>query len=207
MVVHGGGSRPGAMAVNPTQLSVLRMVPTARRIARAGRRRIAVWRLLNSYRGWDTRHTPLDDVRWALDEIRRRHPGLPIGLAGHSLGGRAVLLAAPEPEVHSVVALAPYVLPGDLRGADLRGRRLLVVHGLADRIASPASSAALVRSLPPDVRAGYLAVRDGKHAMLARRRHFDGAAADFLRATLLGDDVDGAVADLLRGPGPPWAEV
>ena len=52
IVLHGGASRRESMMVSPTQLSVLRMIPIAKRIARAGRGRLAVSRLLNSRRGW-----------------------------------------------------------------------------------------------------------------------------------------------------------
>ncbi len=36
------------------------------------RERLAVFRLLNSRRGWDTRHTPVHDARWALDQVAER---------------------------------------------------------------------------------------------------------------------------------------
>jgi pimeloyl-ACP methyl ester carboxylesterase len=107
LVLHGGANRRGSPMVSPTQLSVLRMVPIARRIARAGRGRLAVLRLLNSSRGWDTRHTPVDDVAWALDELERHADTLPpVALVGHSLGGRAALLAAADPRVVAAVARA-----------------------------------------------------------------------------------------------------
>lgn len=206
LLVHGGGARRrGQMMVSPTQLSVVRMVPIARRVAHAGRGRLAVYRLLNSYRGWDTTHTPVHDVQWALDRIQERYSASPVCLIGHSLGGRAAILAAPSPGVRSVVALAPYVYPDDARGLDLRDRSLLVVHGLRDRIASPLSSAHLVRSLPEHVPASYLAIRDGKHAMLSRHREFDGSATAFAVATLLGDRVKAPVADALAGS--TWIEV
>ncbi|MCW2818588.1 MAG: alpha/beta hydrolase, partial [Marmoricola sp.] len=72
LVLHGGGAREAGTAVSPTQLSVLRMLPVAGRLARAGRGRLAVFRLLNSTRGWDSSHTPVDDARWALDQIAER---------------------------------------------------------------------------------------------------------------------------------------
>ena len=53
-MLHGGGSRRGNMMVSPTQLSVLRMIPIATRIVHAGHGRLAVFRLLNSVRGWDS---------------------------------------------------------------------------------------------------------------------------------------------------------
>ncbi len=94
LVLHGGANRPGNPMVSPTQLSVLRMIPVARRIARAGDDRLAVFRLLNSVRGWDSQRTPVADVEWALGLLAERFGAdLPIGLVGHSLGGRAALLA------------------------------------------------------------------------------------------------------------------
>ena len=114
LVLHGGARRSGSPTVRPTQLSVLRMVPIARRIARAGRGRLAVIRLLNASRGWDTRHTPVDDVTWALDELERHGGPLPpVALVGHSLGGRAALLGAADPRVTTAVALNPYVDAAD----------------------------------------------------------------------------------------------
>src|SRR6059058_2130049 len=89
LVLHGGASRGSRMMVSPAQLSVLRMIPVARRLARTGRGRLAVYRLLNTYRGWDTEHTPVQDVRWALEQLGELHPELPVCLVGHSLGGRA----------------------------------------------------------------------------------------------------------------------
>src|SRR4051794_18626083 len=131
--------------VSPTQLSVLRMVPTARAVARAGRGRLAVYRLLNRYRGWDTEHTPVGDADWAMAHLEERFPGAPVGLVGHSLGGRAALLAGAAPAVRSVVALNPWVYPHD--DPDLSGKQVLVVHGLLDRVASPARAEAVVRNL------------------------------------------------------------
>ena len=197
LVLHGGASRRDRPEVSPTQLSVLRMIPIAQRIARAGRGRLAVVRLLNSVRGWDTRHTPVEDVRWALEQLRSEYDGLPTCLVGHSLGGRAALLAGDQPAVSSVVALNPWVRPDDR--VDLAGRPVLVVHGTEDRIADPGRSAAMTKAVARTTTAGYLRVTGGKHAMLSHRSVFEGAATDFVRATLLRADVDGPVADLLRG--------
>jgi alpha-beta hydrolase superfamily lysophospholipase len=199
VVLHGGAARRDRPAVSPTQLSVLRMVPIARRLARAGRGRLAVVRLLNSVRGWDTRHTPVEDVRWALGQLRSEYDGLPTCLVGHSLGGRAALLAGDQPEVSSVVALNPWVHREDR--VDLTGRPVLVVHGTEDRVADPRRSAAMTEALAGTTVAGYLRVTGGEHAMLRHRSVFEGAATDFVRATLLGADLKGPVADLLDGAG------
>jgi predicted alpha/beta hydrolase len=123
--------------VSPTQLPVLRMVPIARRIARAGQQRLAAFRLLNSRRGWDAHHTPTRDAEWALDRIADRLNELPVCLVSRSLGGRAALLAVGR--ARGVIALAPWVYPTDV-GPGLNGQRILFVHGTEDRITSPLRS-------------------------------------------------------------------
>lgn len=200
LVLHGGGSRRERMMVSPRQLSVLRMVPIARRLAREGRGRLAVVRMLNSARGWAGAPTPVDDVRWALahlaDRFGRR---LPTGLVGHSLGGRAALLASSEDGVRSVVALAPYLLPGDGPRV-LGGRSFLTVHGDQDRIARIEPAAALARELERrGADSAFVLVAGGRHAMLRHHRRFDGLASAFTATVLLGEEPAGLVARLRGG--------
>lgn len=183
LMLHGGGSRRGNPMVSPAQLSVLRMIPIARRIARAGDGRLAVLRLLNTHRGWDRVHTPVMDVRWALARIQDQYPDAPCCLVGHSLGGRAALLAGGEPRVRSVVGLNAWVYPTD--GADLRGRRVLMVHGTEDRVAPLANAAAVAERLSTVTDVEFATVEGGKHAMLRHGRRFEQRAADFAVATLL----------------------
>lgn len=199
LVLHGGASRRESTRVSPTQLSVLRMIPVAGRIARAGHGRLAVFRVLNSMRGWDLDHTPVDDVLWAMAGLRERFGrDLPTCLVGHSLGGRAALLASDQPSVRSAVALAPWVYPDDT--VDATGRRILFVHGDQDRIADPRRSADVARKLARTADVGYVTVAGGKHAMLAHGRTFDGLAADFAVATLLDDtEPSGPVARVFAG--------
>jgi pimeloyl-ACP methyl ester carboxylesterase len=178
LVLHGGAGRRERRAVSPSQLSVLRMVPIARRIAAAGGKRLAVYRLLNSSRGWDPERTPVDDVRWALSEVA----DVPAVLVGHSLGGRAALLAGVEPAVRGVVALNPWVYETD--DADLSGRRVLIVAGDQDRIADPARSARVATALRRTTDVDYVTVPGGKHAMLAHHATFDRLASDFAVETL-----------------------
>ena len=204
VVLHGGASRGEQMMVSPTQLSVLRMVPVAKRIARAGRGRLATYRLLNSYRGWDTHHTPVSDARWAMQQVQEKYGDVPVCLVGHSLGGRAALLAGDHDNVASVVALNPWVYPTEGH-LDLTGRRVLVVHGDDDRIARPTSSAAVARDLARTAEVGYVTVEGGKHAMLRRHGVFDGLAADFAVATLLGRRPEGVVGRVLAGEA--WVDV
>lgn len=183
LVLHGGASRGDRMMVSPAQLSVIRMIPTARAAARAGGGRLAVYRLLNSWRGWDGDHTPVADARWAMGRIREEHGDLPLGLIGHSLGGRAALLSGDQPDVESVVALNPWVYPSD--AADLTGRRVLIVHGTADRVADIARARAVARNLARTTKVDFVEIDGGKHAMLRQGREFDRRAAEFTAETLL----------------------
>lgn len=183
LVLHGGASREGSPMVSPAQLSVLRMVPIAARIATAGRGRLEVHRLLNSSRGWDVEHTPVHDVAWALERLRADRPDLPVSLVGHSLGGRAALLAGGMDGVRSVVALNPWIHPEDR--VDLTGRRVLVVHGCRDRVALPERSEALARRLARSAEVDYRTIPEARHAMLRHGRQFERAATDFVVETLL----------------------
>jgi pimeloyl-ACP methyl ester carboxylesterase len=204
LVLHGGAGRRGNMMVSPAQLSVLRMIPIARRIGRAGRGQLAVLRLLNSHRGWDTRHTPVRDAQWATAQIAERLGQLPVCLVGHSLGGRAALLAAGHPRVRSVVALAPWVYATDAPPGPIDAR-ILIVHGTADRIAGPARSLALARTLSERTDVSYISVLGGKHAMLKHHAWFDGLAADYASATLLGAHRTAEVGRIEAGER--WLEV
>ncbi len=205
LVLHGGASRRANRTVSPTQLSVLRMIPVARRIARVGGSRLAVFRLLNSRRGWDAHHTPVRDAHWALEEAATRLGGsLPTCLVGHSLGGRAALLSANRLEVRSVVALAPWVYSTDVPDG-LSAERILIVHGSKDRIASPERSAALARRLGGVARVGYVAIDGGGHAMVKRHALFDGLAAEFAVTTLLGERGSDVLARVENGEA--WIRV
>ena len=197
VVLHGGGARRGRMMVSPTQLSVVRMIPIAARIASATRGRAAVFRLLNSVRGWDSSHTPVQDAHWAMDQLKGRFGDLPVCLVGHSLGGRAALLAAGSPGVISVVALAPWVYPQE--GGDVTGRHILIVHGTNDRVASMKNAESVARRLATTGVVSLVRIRGGKHAMLSHHRAFSRLATDFAAVTLLGTTPDATISRLLDG--------
>src|ERR1051326_323795 len=87
VVVHGGREvslRP-VTAVDPP---VLRMIPVARAIQRAvGGTGIAVWRHRFAVRGWNgDQASPVGDLNRLLDDIRVKHDGVPVVVAGHSMG-------------------------------------------------------------------------------------------------------------------------
>jgi pimeloyl-ACP methyl ester carboxylesterase len=205
LVLHGGASRRRGMRVSPTQLSVLRMIPLAARVARVSESRVAVLRLINSRRGWDTAHTPLRDAEWALEQVAQRlGPEVPVCLVGHSLGGRAALLAAGRPAVRGVVALAPWVYPTDV-AAGVRDTPIVIIHGDADRIASREHSELVARALGRETQVAYVNVIGGTHAMLGRRDAFDGLAADCAMWMLLGRAEDPIVRRIAAGE--TWLDV
>jgi pimeloyl-ACP methyl ester carboxylesterase len=187
LVLHGGGGR-GNMPVSPTQLSVLRMVPVAARIARAGHGRIAVYRLLNAVRGFGA--DPLSNVRWALAQIGDRNTGLPVCLVGHSLGGSVALAAAGEARVHSVVALAPW-LAGSESTSQLAQTPALIVHGSDDRVTNcRASQQYATQARQGGAPVSFVEVEHGEHTMLRRMPAFDLLAARYTHAVLDPDHAD-----------------
>lgn len=187
LVIHGG-AETGTDTVTWRRLAVLRMVPFASVISRRAGDDVAVLRLKNRVRGWNgPAEDPLRDARWALDRIREVHPGIPIALVGHSMGGRVVLRLADEPDVVGVTALAPWIA-GDAR-EPRPGIPALLMHGSRDRITDPARTANLAQRFTAagvDVR--HDVVDGGDHAML---RH----------AGRWHDTVAGFVSEALAGPG------
>jgi pimeloyl-ACP methyl ester carboxylesterase len=85
------------------------------------------------------------------------------------------------------------VYPSDLPFG-LSQKRILIIHGLRDRVASPERSAALARGLARVADVTYLTVEGGKHAMLRHHERFSGPAAEFAAGTLLRRDYHRSAA-------------
>jgi alpha-beta hydrolase superfamily lysophospholipase len=181
LVLHGGKSH-SFEPVQARHLSPARMVPFARHLHAAGRKHgLAVWILRNSVRGWNGEDmTPLKDARWALGKIRAEHPGVPIYLLGHSMGGLTAICAAGEPDVDAVVALAPW-LDNATPASAVAGRRVLIVHGNEDRWTSPSASLRFARRAAPDAaELRYVSLRGAGHFMLRRVGLWHRLATGFL---------------------------
>jgi alpha-beta hydrolase superfamily lysophospholipase len=187
LVLHGGRAM-SRQPVRGNQLAVLRMVPIAWRIATAARSSLAVLRLQFGVRGWNGEQmSPVADTRWALQQLAERYPGRPIGLLGHSMGGRTALRVAGADGVHSVVGLAPWLLPGE-PSRQLTGRRVLLMHGDRDRMTSAAATARFAEQLrTAGIAASFVTIRGDGHAMLRRAAVWNELAAGFLLNTLLGE--------------------
>jgi alpha-beta hydrolase superfamily lysophospholipase len=194
LVLHGGRAT-SMSSVPPWSIAYLRMRPFAAALHRAGGAHgLAVVSLRNLVRGWNgDLRSPVADARWALDEIRARFGDVAIGLVGHSMGGRTALAVADDRSVRSVVALAPWIEPGD-SVTPVTGRDLLIVHGTADRMTDPGRSAAFAEAARGQAaRVTYVAVQGEKHAMLHRARLWHGLSAAYTVEDLLGRSPDGTV--------------
>lgn len=169
LVLHGGAEN-GRTAVRPWGAAYLRMVPLARAIARAGGPHGVEVRLLrNRVRGWnDPDLHPVADARWALRRIRAERPGVQVWLAGHSMGGRVALRVADDPQVRSVLALAPWTPSGE-PVEPVAGKTVVIAHGTHDHITRPAESFAYAeRAQAVAERVVRIEVMSEGHAMLYR---------------------------------------
>jgi dienelactone hydrolase len=167
LLLHGG--RADALTPPPRlNLPSLRMRPFATAILRATRPRpVLVAEVRYRHRGWNgPRGDAARDARHALRELRSLAGPLPVVLVGHSMGGRAALCAADEPQVQGVVALAPWCPPGE-PVTHLAGRTVVVLHDEHDRVTQAGASWEFVRrARGAGARAGGITMAQGGHAML-----------------------------------------
>jgi dienelactone hydrolase len=186
VLVLSGGKANSFAAAAPSQLTAVRMRPFAAALHRRGRSRgLAVWTVRYRFRGWNgAQRSPVADVQWALEEVRRRHGDVPVAIVGHSMGGRAALAAAGDRSVRAVCALAPWTLSGDLV-SQLEGRTVLIAHGSLDVVTSPKASREYAhRAARVAERVGYVEVSGDLHAMLVRWRTWHRLATGFTLGVL-----------------------
>lgn len=195
VLLHGGRERSTA-PVRGNQLAVLRMLPFARSLGAAGSRHgLAVARVRHGVRGWNgAQRSPVREARAALDRLAERFPDAPVALVGHSMGGRTALYVAGHDRVGAVVALAPWLEPGDPVDV-LRGRRVLILHGPGDRITSAEASATYGRSAAAVAGSvSFVRVTGDGHAMLRRAAVWHRLTTGFVLGVLYGAEFAGATA-------------
>lgn len=147
LMLHGGASAGldpvGARSASYRRTSAMRNA-IDRPLLDAG---LSVWLLRFGVRGWNAgagrEPSPVPDARWALDQAAAEHPGVPVVLLGHSMGGRTAVHVADHPAVTGVVGLAPWWGPTD-PVRTMAGRHLIAGHGSRDRITSARMTRAYV---------------------------------------------------------------
>jgi pimeloyl-ACP methyl ester carboxylesterase len=193
LVLHGGavdGREPNL----PWSHNVARLVPFARSL-RSVPGPLAVARVRFRYRGWNgDEKAPLVDARWALEQVRAAYPDRPVAVVGHSMGGRVALHLGDETDVRLVVALAPWIEPGDTQPGPWC--RTVVLHGDRDVICGLSRSRRLVEQLQSQGRdATLIRIARSDHAMLLRARLWTELATGITAQTFadeLGLGGDGA---------------
>ena len=199
VVVAHGGTEVSREPVSPLDPAVLRMIPLALAIRHGLRGSgIAVSRPRYRVRGWNGElASPVQDRGDALDEIGARFGPIPIVLIGHSMGARAAFRVAGHPAVTAVAGLAPWLPTGEPFD-QLAGRRVLLAHGTADRVTSPAQTWAYAERARSVTDVAVIEVRSGEHTMLWRAPLWHRLAAEFSRLSLGLPAGEGEVTKAFR---------
>jgi pimeloyl-ACP methyl ester carboxylesterase len=194
LIAHGGQTSSTA-PTSPLQPAVLRMIPVAAAIRMALRGSgAAIQRHRFRVRGWNGAvASPVGDLIEALDAVVAEFGSVPVVLVGHSMGARAAARAAGHPAVTAVAGLAPWLPPGEPVG-QLAGRRVLLAHGSADGVTSPAETWAFLERARAVTEVSAVEVRDGDHAMVRRACLWHAIAAEFARTALGLPSGDSALA-------------
>ncbi|MFI5864973.1 alpha/beta fold hydrolase [Streptomyces sp. NPDC051546] len=200
LLLHGG--RADALGPPPPlNLPGLRMRPFGAALLRdTFHDEVLVAHVRYRYRGWNGPNAhPVADVRRALAELRALTGPVPTVLVGHSMGGRAALRAAADPQVKGVIALAPWCPPGEPT-AQLHGRTVIALHDEADRVTSAAGTwSHLTRAQSAGAGVLGIAMPRGGHSMIRDARRWHRITAEAARAVL----ADSALASAGRWTGSP----
>ncbi|MGH3433412.1 MAG: alpha/beta hydrolase [Thermocrispum sp.] len=201
LVLHGG-AEAGSSPVRWWSGPYLRMWTFALDLRRAGRPHgVEVVVLRNRVRGWN--QPELDavrDARWALADVRGRHPDLPIVLVGHSMGGRVSLHLADADGVAGVVALAPWTPAAD--GVDaVRGVPVLMAHGLRDVITKPEDSLAYAQRAAAVTDVVRFELPGETHSLLRRSATWHALVRSFTLHVLGVEQGSGPVREALARTG------
>lgn len=181
VLVLPGGKSNSHMGTSWRQLAVLRMMPFAWTLASESEGALSVAVLRYAVRGWNgSAASPVVDAREALDQVTARYPGVPVGLLGHSMGGRVAFRLSGDDRVSALVALAPWVERSDVAMGH-PGLHTLVMHGTRDRITSPRNSKAMAEAMSAlGVDVTWRPVEGETHSMLRQAGTWHQESARFL---------------------------
>ncbi len=172
LVLHGGQEQ-SSTPTSRRQLSYLRMLDMY-----VGLRRTApdcaVYVLRHGVRGWNATNgsgAPVAEAWDALDTIASTHPGAPVALLGHSMGGRTAVAAAAHPSVAGVCALAPWLPESEPLPDAASSAHFVLAHGTDDRTTSPLLSLQYAERLRGrGARVARFELASGDHALLRSAR-------------------------------------
>ncbi|MGJ0120451.1 alpha/beta hydrolase [Williamsia sp. MIQD14] len=172
--------------------SALRMYPFTGSVAARFGRRVAVHQVRYRVYGWNGgQNSPMPYARAALERMTQRHPGVPVHLIGHSMGGRVGAQLADDERVHGLLALAPWWQFADWRRIH-DGVRVVAMHGTADTRTYPhRTERGIVELRERGLDATFIPVPDGGHAMLDHLFWWQRTALDFVSQALAGHDRGG----------------
>jgi acetyl esterase/lipase len=199
LVLHGGRAR-STESGERKRLTYLRMLPFAWMLARRG---LAVYVLRYRVRGWNApARDAMVDARWATTALAERHPGVPLVLLGHSMGGRAALGAADAANVAAVCGLAPWLDETD-PVAQLAGRTVLIAHGDRERFTDPAASFAYaMRAKTAGVAVCRFELPGAGHFMLTRVSEWKALVRRFVLGVTGLEPLNPEIANALAQPAP-----
>ncbi|MFW0792452.1 alpha/beta fold hydrolase [Gordonia sp. CPCC 205515] len=185
VLVLPGGTDHSYQPFSPRQPAALRMYPFTWSIAARFGRRVRVRQARYRVYGWNGgQASPMPYARAALDALEQDHPGVPVVLVGHSMGGRIAAHLADDPRVVGLLALAPWWQFADWRFIR-DGVRVVAIHGTADERTLPRRTEKGVAELAErGVDATFVPVPNGNHAMLDHLGFWQRSALDFVARSL-----------------------
>jgi dienelactone hydrolase len=186
LMLHGG-QQHSVEPVTNRHASWWRMAAMARSLKHFAKRHdLALSLLQYGQRGWNSSAdpAPVRDARGALADLADSHPGVPVVLIGHSMGGRTACRSADDPRVIGVVALAPWLPEGE-PNASIAGRHLRVMHGTRDSWTSARLSHEYVERCRPIAASATWVANDGAGHFMFRhsrawRRFVEDSVTDIL---------------------------